>query len=393
MKRILALFSIALLLCCMMSGCSDKGGDVSDTHSTSRKETSVADEKVTEIKESDTQKSDDKVNKVSVSHSFSFKETPVADEKLFNVKGSDTLSIGFDVPKAGFIKMIAYDSTEYDEWPDEITEIYVDFKDENGKILYKKVRITDGFVKKYRFDAGKVIADITFKNRPAKMEEIALSWAFAADSYKPVAVDYKTKSAAPADKNGVARFSFNVAKDSLVRIFPAEACIYESDCKFYVENAKGEKVTGDLSIHGTEWTSRLAFLTKGNYVIVVSGIEAVASCKVKEEKAYDNIQLDNKEGLSVPVTFGFYVLNGGERTAKFTADGSKYLVVEAIGSNTFYDSDQEISVVITDAAGNTVIEEVCDISYRIDISALRGEHSVTISSNGSCVVDISMLTE
>lgn len=361
MKKLFVFLNIALLLCCMMSGCSDYGNDTPDTYS------------------------------------FSFAEIPTADEKVFELTDADTLSISFEIPETGYIKMVGYDSTEYTDWPDEIAEIYVDFKDESGNALYEKVRITEGYTEKYSFEAGKITADISVENQPAKMDRIALSWAFAADNYEPVAVDYETKSAASADENGVARFSLNVEKDSLVRIFPAEACIYESDCSFYVENSSGERVTGDMSIHGTEWTSRLVFLTKGDYIIAVSGIEAVASCKARVEKAYNDIQLADAEGLSVPVTFGFNALNSGERTAAFTADGtSKYLVIKAEGANTFYDSVQTIDVVITDADGNVVIESYGENDFdetRFDISEFSGEYTVTVSTSDSCVVEISMLAE
>lgn len=330
-------------------------------------------------------------------NSFSLAETPVADEKSFKLSESGTVSIDFEVPETGLIKMVAYDSTEYVEWPDEIAEIYVDFKDESGKIIYEKIRITDGYTDKYSLDSGKITADITVKNQPVRMERIALSWAFAADKHEPVSVDYETKAAAPADKNGVARFAFSVDKPSLVRIFPSEACIYESDCSFYIENSNGEKITGDISIHGTEWSSRLVFLTEGDYVIAVSGIEAVASCKVREEKAYSDIQLTDAESLSVPVTFGFDALSSGERKAKFTADGSKYLAVETLGVNTFYDSVHTVYVEITDADGNIVAqsdeEECISDETRIDISSLSGEYTVTVSASGPCVAALSLISE
>lgn len=361
MKKISVFLCVVLLLCCMMSGCSDYGSGAPDTYS------------------------------------FSLVEIPVADEKSFELSDTGTISINFEVPETGFIKMIAYDSTEYIDWPDEIAELYADFKDESGNILYENIRISEGYTEKYSFEAGKITVDITIENQPVKMERIALSWAFAADNYEPVAVDYETKSAASADENGVARFSLTVENDSLVRIFPAEACIYESDCSFYVETKDGERVTGDMSIHGTEWTSRLAFLTKGDYVIAVSGIEAVASCKVREEKAYSDIQLADAEGLSVPVAFGFNALNSGDRTASFVADGtSKYLAVTAIGSNTYYDSVQSIGITITDADGNVVAEtydENDTDETRFDISEFSGEYTVTVSASDSCVVEISMITE
>lgn len=362
MKKISALLSVLLLVCCLINGCSDSGKGAAS------------------------------------SNSFSLAETPVASEKFFELSSADTISIHYDIPEAGYMKMIAYDSTEYYNWPDEIAEIYVDFKDESGKILYEKVRITDGYVEKYLFDAGKLTAEISVENQPAKMERIALSWAFAAENYEPVDVAYGTNAAATADENGVARFSFSVDKPSLVRISPSEACIYESDCSFYVETAEGEKVTGDLSIHGTEWSSRLVFLTKGEYTVVVSGIDAVAACSVREEKAYSDIHLGGEDGLSVPVTFGFNPLNAGERKASFTADGSKkYLAVETRGEGTFYDSVHYVDVVITDAEGNIVAqrdeEDAVSDETRLDISALRGEYTVTVSSNGSCVAEIFLVNE
>lgn len=359
MKKLSVFLCVALLLCCMMSGCSDKNLEAMS------------------------------------SYSFSLAEVPVADAKSLELSDTGVISINFDVPEKGFIKMIAYDNTEYMVWPDEIAELYADFKDENGKILYDNIRISDGYFEKYSFEAGMVTVDITIENKPAKMECIALSWAFAADNYEPVAVDYETKSVAVADENGIARFSFTVENDSLVRIFPAEACIFESDCSFYVETKDGERVTGDMSIHGTEWSSRLAFLTKGDYVAVVSGIEAVAECRVREEKSYNDIQLADAEGLTVPVTFGFNALNSGERTATFTADGSKYLAVTAIGANTYYDSVQTYSIVITDAEGNVVIEsgdENDTDETRFDISEFSGEYIVTVSAS-DCVIEIKTLSE
>ncbi len=319
-----------------------------------------------------------------------------AAEKSFELNENGIVNIVFDVPEAGYIKLIAFDDTDYVEWPDEIPEIYVDFKDERGKVIYEDICISDGYFEKYKFDAGKVTAEITAENRPEKMNSMFVSWAYAADNYEPVDIDYGISSAAAADENGVARFKLYVDKPSLVRIFPAEACINESDCSFYAETADGERVTGELSIHGTEWTSRLAFLDKGEYIIVVNGIEAVASCKAVIEKTYTAIQLDDTDGMTVPVVFGLNALNLGDRTAKFTADGSaKYLVVEATGEGTFYDSIHYVDVVITDANGNVVAqsdEEDCvSDETRIDISDFRGEYTVTLSAGGSCVIEISTI--
>ena len=126
----------------------------------------------------------------STVNSFSLAKMPVAGEKSFELDENGKVSIDFELPEAGFIKMIAYDGTEYIEWPNEIAEIYVEYKNEGGKTLYEKTRITDGYLEKYHFDAGTVRAEFTVENQPARMERIMLSWAFAADNYEPVEVDY-----------------------------------------------------------------------------------------------------------------------------------------------------------------------------------------------------------
>lgn len=323
-------------------------------------------------------------------------DNPIEGEKLFELSRNGTVTIAFDVPETGYIKLVAYDGTEYIEWPDEIPDIYVDFKTESGKTLYKGISISDGYFEKYKFEAGKVIAKITAKNRPKEMKKLCLSWAYAADNYEPVDIDFETDFAAAADKNGTAHFKLYVDKASLIRISPTEACVYDSDCSFYVETANGEKVSGDLSIHGTEWASRLVFLDKGEYVIVVNEISAVASCRATIEKSYTAIQLDDADGMTVPVIFGLNALNNGERTVKFTANGTpKYLVVDTRGEGTFYDSVHYVDVVITDSNGNVVAqteEDDCvSDEIRIDISEFSGEYTVTLSTGGSCVTEISVI--
>lgn len=359
MKKIPIILTVILLIGCMFAGCTDYRED-------------------------------------NIPHSsFSLADNPVTEARPFELSKNGTVTVAFDVPETGYIKLNAFDCTDYTEWPDEIPDIYVDFKNENGKTIYKNIRISDGYVEKYKFDAGKVIAKITAENRPAKMKKLSLSWAYAADNYEPVEIDYETISAAAADKNGTARFKLYVDKASLVRISPAEACVYDSDCSFYVETADGEKVTGDLSIHGTEWGSRLVFLDKGEYVLVVNEIKAVASCIVAIEKSYTAIQLDDTDGMTVPVIFGLNALNNGERTVRFTADGSQeYLVINTRGDGTFYESIHYVDVVITDESGNIVAqsdEEDCvSDETRIDISGLRGEYTATLSTGGSCVIEISV---
>ena len=363
MKKTTALLTALLLICCLFTGCNS-----STYENIQNSPVSLAD-------------------------------NPVEGEKSFEISKRGTATVVFDVPETGFIKLIAFDSTDYVEWPDETPDIYVDFKSESGKTIYKNIRISDGFTEKYKFDAGKVTAKITVKNRPAEMKTLNLSWAYATDNYEPVEIDYEANpvSAATADENGISRFSLYVSKASLIRIAPTEACIYDGNCSFYVETAEGEKVTGDLSIVGTEWASRLVFLDEGEYIIVVSGIQSVASCRVAIEKTYTAICLDDADGMTVPVIFGLNALNNGERRVKFTADSSpKYLVFETKGEGTFYDSVHCINVVITDANGNIVArtdEEEDGVSdeTRIDISALSGEYTATVSTGGSCVIEVAII--
>lgn len=356
MKKLLAVFIAVLILCGAMSGCNGE---------------------------------------IAADYTYSFDGNTFARETVFDLNASGNVVFRFELPEKGAIKMVAYDATDYEIWPDEIPGIFVDFKNENGKTLFENVQIDSGYISKYIFEKGSVFAEIKIENKPEKMKKLAVSWAYAVDNLEPAYLELENETAAVADENGVARFSLYVDKPSLVRVYPAEACIYESDCSFYIETANGERATGDLSIHGTEWSSRLAFLDKGEYVIVVSGIDAVASCKVKAEKTYTAIQLDDADGMTVPVAFGLNNLNSGERNVKFVADGSeKYFVVETKGSGTFYDSVHCVEVVITDESGKVVAqsdEEYISDETVIDISGLKGEYTATLSASGTCVMEVAII--
>lgn len=355
MKKTSAVLLIILLLCGILNGCSDKNTEINF-------------------------------------YSFSFAEVPVENEKPLKTDKNGSVTVVFDVPETGLIKLLAFDNTDYDDWQDEETEIYVDFINESGNTLYKDIGISNGYIEKYKFDAGKVTAKIIAANKSA--EELCLSWAYAADNYESAAVGFEEDCAAVADENGTARFSLCVDTASLIRIFPAEACVYESDCSFYVETSNGEKVTDELNIHGTEWTSRLVFLEEGEYSVVVNGVASVALCGIKIEESYAEIQLDNSEGTTLPVVFGFNAVKPEKRSAKFTADGSeKYLVINARGEDTYYDSVHYVEAVITDASGNVVARSESDVSDETitDISSLEGEYTVTISAEGSCAVEISVI--
>lgn len=355
MKRFVALFSAALILCSLLSGCSD-----------------------------------DPLGTVFVSYSHSLADEPVVNEKIFELEGNaNAIRIDFEVPEAGYIKMNGYDMTNYKEWPDEEPTAFVDFIDKDGKALFEDVEISYGYVDKYLLDAGKVTAEITFKNASSQMNRVALSWAFAPENTETAELTLDEASAAVADENGTARFSLVTDSHGVYNVSASEACVDEWDCSFRIENENGENVSGDLSIHGTEWTSRVVFLPKGTYTVIVSEIESVASCTVQKFGDGEDVILEDEENLTVPVTFGFTLLNCGERKAKFTADGSATsLYIVTGGSETYYDSTHTTDVRITDSDGNVVFEETCEDIHNVDISEYSGEYTITIIPNGSCVVEI-----
>ncbi len=359
MKKIIALFVVALLLCGTMSACSN--------------------------------------NSKTTFHLFSFslEDKPVANEEILTLEGaSNAFRVEFDVPETGYIKLLAYDSTDYENWPEVMPRIYADIKDAGGKVIYDNIEIGEGTFEKYLIEKGKATAEITFEFVPAGVRSIALSWAFAteSDGILPLAIDGSV--AALADENGQATFSFTAEKQGIYSFTPTEACTYEWDGSFRVENADGEDVAGELSIHGTEWISRSVFLPEGEYTVTVSELSAVACCSVKLASNCEEAVLENKEGQTVPVQFGFTLPTSGERVAKLTADGSsKSLMVVSGGSDTYYDSVHTANVKITDAEGNVIAEEICEEFLKIDISEYSGEYTVTVSASGSCVVELILMDE
>lgn len=329
-------------------------------------------------------------------------QTPVStDYNMPDIEIKETFRVDFIVPEAGYIKLLSYDCTEYEEWPEILPEAYATFVDENGNELYPEMPVFGGYTEKYLFEAGKITAIITYKNFLEDMDSISLVWAFAPDNDEPVTVELNSDipAAARINNKGEAKFRFTAKENAMYYFTVAEACVFESDCLFYIENSSGEKITGDLMIHGTEWSTRWAFLPKGDYTVTVFDIGAVASCKIGTERIYDNIVLQPEENLSLPVDFGFGAFNSSERTVNFTSDGSaKKLIVKAVGTNTYYDYEQGYTLKITDNNGNIVLYNEDDVisdyyyegEHRFDLTGYNGEYTVTVSSNDACVVSISI---
>lgn len=359
MKKIIAFLTVALLLCGTLSACS---GNAKTTFHL---------------------------------FSFSLEDKPVANEEILTLEGaSNAFRVEFDVPETGYIKLLAYDSTDYENWPEVMPRIYADIKDADGKVIYDNIEIGEGSFEKYLIEKGKTTAEITFEFVPAGVRSIALSWAFATenDGILPLAIDGSV--AALADENGQAKFSFTAEENAIYTITPTEACTYEWDGSFIIENAEGKDVAGELDIHGTEWGSRSVFLPEGEYTVTVSGLSAIACCKVTLNASCKEAVIDNEEGMTVPIQYGFTLLNNSDRVAKLNVDGSKNsLMVFSAGTETYYDSVHTANVTITDADGNVVCEEVCEEFCRIDISEYSGEYTVTVSASGSCVVELVLMEE
>lgn len=325
---------------------------------------------------------------------------PVSEDgKSPAVQAKENMRVDFIVHEPGYLKLLCYDYTEYEEWPDLLPEAYATFVDEKGRELYPETGVFGGFVEKYYFEAGKVTAEIRFDMYNEKMDSVSLAWAFAPDSTDtvPVEVGSETPAVAATDSEGKARFSFIANEDALYRFVCAEACIFESDCDFYIENEDGERVSGDINVLGTEWAVRHAFLPAGNYTVTVFNIGAVASCGIGISKSYEDVIWENEDNLTLPVTFGFNAIDCTERTATFVADGSaKKLIVCPDGAGNYYDYQQGYTLKITDSNGNIVLyneeDVISDYYYegeqRFDLTGYSGEFTVSVVSNDCCVIDM-----
>ena len=351
MKKFIAVLSAAIIFCLAFSGCA---------------------------------------NKNPVKLSVSLAQEPVATEKQIDINETNqSVEINFEVPQKGYIKISAYDDTNYLNWSDEEADFFVSFKDTAGNILFDNIGINNGMHKECLFEKGNVTAVISFVNKPKNMSCLAVSWAYAPVSNEPVELALDKTVAACVNENGESVFTFTADTDGLYGFAPTEACVSEWDCTFRIETPDGKPVSDDLFIHGTEWTSRHAFLPEGDYVITVTDTEIITSFLVKKNSETENAVLEAKDGLTVPVQFGFTLLNSGERSARLiTDDKTKFLLVVAAGSETYYDSVHTAEVKITDSQGNVVYEETCEEISKIDISKYSGEYTVTVSASGCCAVEL-----
>lgn len=324
-----------------------------------------------------------------IAESIDLADTPVKESFTVELKnGGRSAIIVFDVPKDGFFKLIAFDSTEYDIYPDEICRIFAELP--SGRI-----EITDGMTESVAVKAGRLKVIFTFKDKSKMMKSLSVGWAYAADSKVMLIPD---KQAVAVAKNGKAEFSLSLEKPSLIKIRPAEACVFDTDCGFYITDSKGQKATNDIFIHATEWSYSRLFLDAGEYTVTVNRLSGIGVCSVEVYESFDSISTSQSEGLTVPATLGFNSLIDGQRSLSFSADGKdKYLRFEAEGSGTFYDSEQEVALAIFGPDGNEVnlSSDEYDAdngsfagAMRLDISKWQGNYSIMLTTNDSCVVRV-----
>ena len=328
-------------------------------------------------------------------HTIDLGVMPTNEYLEIDVTEVESYTIKFLLPEDGYLKLLNCDVTEYEYWDTEIwPEFYVTFKNAKGKVLYENIATSGGYCEKYRFEKGEITAEIRIDNKLKDMTTLALSWAWAPDTDEPVPVEIDGDiAAARINADGLSVFSFCVYTPGVYSFYPTEACIYEGNCKFWIENADGETVTGELSILGTEWATRRAFLPEGKYLVKVKDIDSVASCRIRTERKAEDAVMDEADDLTAPVTLGFTANKYRENTIRFnTADGEK-LIISPYGTGNFYENEHTVYVEIKDAQGNTVetSDEECDDwfgTYIFEFDGYSGEYTATISTQSSCVVDV-----
>lgn len=328
-------------------------------------------------------------------YAFDLGKRPVAVHESLEIGKGTSVTAVFTVPADGVIRFRAYDSTEYGtdgrEWPEEEPTFVGYLKDEWGNTLYKRVNLSQPGEETYVVKAGTLVVTIFPEGATEGLTGLTLSWAYAAESATPTPLTLEEPAAAVVSKKGEAAFALTVEKAALLDVYPAPACGDDYDCSFYVLDEDGNKVVEDLLVHSTEWIYRRVYLPVGDYRVVVTGVEKLATCRVNEFEDYTANQFSADTGDTLPALFGFTALTTGKRTATFTAgEDTKYLVVTTNGSDTYYDSEQAVTVTITDSTGRNVCIEDCEGEYWIDVPYCRGECTVTVEAHNSCVVELTV---
>ncbi len=214
-------------------------------------------------------------------------------------------------------------------------------------------------------------------------------------------IGYSTASSTAKFVDGEARFNVIAPKDGMYDFLVGEENADEWECSFYLLDENGEKITGDIRIHSTEWSQRSVFLPKGNYTLVAFGgdLKKRVNCSIDTVVLYEDNEVVLKQDgeISAPTMLGFNALNSEERAVKITLDGTQEkLVFDAYGTGSYYDYSQQFTLKIIDEKGNAVLQNPDDSveentfegNYHIDVTGLKGEYTAYIQANDSCVITV-----
>ena len=321
---------------------------------------------------------------------FDLAKQPVVVEESLKFSSSG-ITLSFDVPNDGLFKLSAFDNTEYDEWPDNEPILYAKLINDNGETLHKKINISNPKLDAYAVKKGILQVVISAEKATKGIKNIALSWAFAPQDTNIVPLSTNSIAVAEVNNKGNAKFALTVDKTAMMSFAIAEACALESDCSFTITDKDGNIVVKTLLVHSSEWTSRLALLPIGEYIITVTGGNSLVTCKVSTYEEYDEDQLTTEENAALPAVFAFTAQTSKTRTITFTpTKKDKQLVISAIGSGCYYDSEQTVDVIITDKNGNKVYKTFIQGKAYVDISKFSGSYTITVKSNDSSVVELSL---
>ena len=324
-------------------------------------------------------------------------ENPINNKEVA-MNGKYSLTVEFTLAEAGYLKLLAYDNTAYEVMPDGINKSKLVLKNSEGEKIAEYKDINGGFANAILFEAGIVIAEISFDENYGKIEDAYIEWGFAPDADEAQTIKGSGEiTAAKTDKNKEAQFVFEALEDGLYQINCGELCNFETDCSFDVQTASGIYVAKDLTIHESEWYFRNLFLTRGKYTITAKGIDSVARCTVKlHNERYPNILTAIPEKVvlaDAPIAFG--VMYGEKQKINVSitiADETDRLRVVAEGINTYYDSQQTYDIVVTNSRGQKLVNETnCDPNMWIFDK--KGEYNVTITVLGNGVYSLEMITK
>ncbi len=214
-------------------------------------------------------------------------------------------------------------------------------------------------------------------------------------------IENHTVSATAKPINNEAKFNVTAQQDGMYSFTLEKNNTIDWDFSFYILNENGKKVTGDMTIHSTEWIKRNVFLQKGNYTLVVFGDEVNKKINLYIDVVnyYKNSEavLTQKGEITAPAILAFDALNTQEKEVKFTLDGSKSrLSFTAFGTGSYYDYCQQFTAKIINEKGEVVFytpdessdEYVYEDNYVVDVTGIKGDFTALVSSNDNCTVSI-----